>query len=206
LRAPAREEVAPDELEAYDSVVERLTRMHPDGQMLVGYFGALLHSPEFAAALSRWGTLIRSRGDRLDSYSHADREFVDVILSFESGYNAFLRTHLPDAIAVGVRLEAIEALRDGREQDLTDDERQLLDYVRRVITGTMTESAFTGMSERLGLRGAIEFTAFTANLYASLLVHKSVGVPQVSAADLDAMLRSLRDGTLEVPDPRARVR
>lgn len=204
MRAPERSDVAPDELELYDGVVERLMRNRPDGSMLVGYFGALLHSPPFAASISHWGSLVRSRGERDDSYSHVEREFVDMILSFDSGYNAFLRSHLMDAIAVGVRIEAVEALRSGDEDALTDDERQIVEYVRGVVGGTVSNEMWDAMVQRLGLRGAIEFTTFISFLQASLRVHQAFGVPAVSDDELEAMLRTLKDGTEPLPDPRAR--
>jgi hypothetical protein len=203
LQAPSREEISPEALGAYDAVVARLMRMAPDGRMLTGYFGALLHSPEFAAAISHWGTLIRGTCEQSDSYSHADREFVDIILTIDSGYGVWLVIHSPSAVAAGVRLEAIEALREGREDDLTDDERQLVDYVRKVVSHSMTDETFGAMVARIGRRGTIEFTAFIANLYASLLMHQSFGVPAPSEQEVDQLLAGLRAGTVPLPSAAA---
>jgi hypothetical protein len=203
MRAPDREQINPEELGAYDEVVVRLLRMAPDGRMLTGYFGALLHSPEFARAISHWGTLIRGACQRGDSYSHADRELVDIILTVDSGYGVWLVIHAPSAVAAGVRLDAIEALREGRENDLTDDERQVVDYVRKVVSHSMTEEAFTAMVARIGQRGTVEFTAFIANLYASLLMHQSFGVPVPSEEEVQELFVGLRAGTVQLPSAAA---
>jgi hypothetical protein len=203
LVAPGREQVTPAEREAYDAVVGRLLRMAPDGRMLTGYFGALLQSPEFAAAISHWGTLIRGACERPDSYSHADREFVDIILSVDSRYPVWLVIHLPSAVAAGVRLEAVAALREGQEHELTEDERQVVAFVRAVTSASMTDAVFDAMVARIGRRGTVEFTAYTANLYASLLMHQSFGVPAPSEDEIERTFAGVRDGTIPLPSLQA---
>ena len=92
-----------------------------------------------------------------DGYSHADREFVDEVISADWGYDVVLPLHIPDALASGVRLEAIEALRSGRDDLLTDDERFLATFIRQVESRTLTDESWERMVKRIGLRGAVEY-------------------------------------------------
>ena len=58
--------------------------------------------------------------------------------------------HVPDAVAAGVRLEAIEAIRYGHEEDLTEDEQLLARYIRQLVSGTVDDETFAAMSARMG--------------------------------------------------------
>src|SRR4051794_7973628 len=135
---PHAADVDPDEREDYERVVARRTGIgmasdDGDEPQLGPYFGALLNSPPLAAVLARFGTIVRTRGDDPRSYSHADRELVDQVLAADWKTNVVQLLHVPDGLAAGVRLEAMEALRDGREERLNDDERLLVGHVRRVV-------------------------------------------------------------------------
>jgi hypothetical protein len=108
--------------------------------------------------------LLRGAGYHEGSYSHADREWVDQVLSYHWSYFGVLRVHTPDAVAVGVRLEAIEALHEGREQDLTDDERLLAHYIRQVADGAVTDETESQILDRLGPRGLGAYILFICHL------------------------------------------
>jgi hypothetical protein len=117
LPLPDRDSIADDELEDYDRMVERGTSMRADraAEGFPPYFGALLNSPPLAAGLMGMGKTVRRLGLREDSYTHTQREWVDQVLSADWKTNVVQLTHIPDGLAVGVRLEAIDALRAGRE-------------------------------------------------------------------------------------------
>ena len=69
-------------------------------------------------------------------------------------------------MSAGVRVEAIKALADGCEDDLNDEERQQVEFIRAVRDGTMTDEIWERMIERLGsVRGAIEFAFFVCYLW-----------------------------------------
>lgn len=174
------------------------------GGTLPPYHSALLNSPPFGAALNQLGRLARTAGERPDTYTHAQREFVDQVLSADWGTNVVQSLHIPDALAVGVRLEAIEALRSGDETRLTDDERQLAAYIRAVVGGTVTDEMYEAMEERLGRRGAVEYTIFVGFLAMTIRLFQAFGMPDPSDAEIDAMLAELRAGARELPDPGAR--
>lgn len=201
-QAPSRDQVAADELEDYDLVVGRNAEKFGG---LPPYHSAILTSPPFGAALNRLGRLMRTAGDRPNTFSHADREFVDQVLSAEWKTNVVLGIHIPDALAVGVRQEAIEALREGREEDLNEDEQFLASYIRRVITGTVTDEAYARLEQRLGERGAAEYTIFVAFLQMTIRLFQAFGTPEPTDEEIDAMIAEFRAGEREIPDPRARI-
>jgi hypothetical protein len=168
------------------------------------YHAALLNSPPLGAGLNAIGRLVRTAGERDDTFSHADRELVDQVLSADWRTNVVLGIHIPDAVAVGVRIEAIEALRDGREEELTDDERLLATYIRQVVTGTVQDETFAAIEQRLGTRGAVEYTVFVAFLMCTIRLFQAFGVPAPSDEEVAEMIRGFRDGTREVPDASVR--
>jgi hypothetical protein len=205
LKPPPRENVPEGDLADYDLVVSRQRRLWEDAPRNSDvYFGALLNSPTIAAALATLGRVMRE-GQVRGTYSDADRELVDMVLSVDFEYRAILALHIPDAIAVGVRLEAIEALWHRREADLTDDERFLVAYIRGVATGAVEDRQFDALSERMGERGAVEYTAFIAFLIMTFRLWQALGVPDPSAAEIDELLDSYRAGAAPAVNPQARI-
>jgi hypothetical protein len=161
-KQPRREAFAGDERAAYDQL---LGRFKPDAGKdehveIGGYFGALLNSPEMCAIASRFGLFFRGVGNTAGSYAHADREFVDQVLSAYWSTNVVQIQHIVDAARAGVRVDAIEALMAGREDLLNDDERLLAAYIRQVVDGKVAQDTYDRMLARLGLKGLVEYTGF----------------------------------------------
>jgi hypothetical protein len=204
-KPPPRNEVAEGDLADYDLVVARQQRLWEAApRNSDAYFGALLNGPPVAAEFARLGRLMRE-GQVRGTYSDADRELVDMVLSVDFDYRAILALHIPDALACGVRLEAIEALWQRREEDLTEEERFLTAFIRAVATGTVDDDLFTRVCDRMGVRGAVEYSAFIAFLIMTMRLWQALGVPEPSPAEIDAQLESYRDGTGVEVDPRARI-
>jgi hypothetical protein len=202
-RPPARDAFSGDEQAAYDRTWQRLLTFYlgdPADYQPTGYYGALLNSPLLADAISELALLCRSAGNRPDTHSHADREWVDQVLSKLWGYYGVLGVHTADAIAVGVRIDAIEALWDDREEELTADEQLLTRYVRQVATGTVDDATFAEMDQRLGERGLIEYTMFICHLQRVLRLFQAFGIPSPSLAEIRQMNRELREGRRPILD------
>jgi hypothetical protein len=203
LQQPPRNSISSQDtaaLEAYDWVVERAKLM---GHIKdAHYYGRLLSSPVLSQMLSKLGQTVRSLGDRSDSYTHADREFVDQVLAVDLKTNVVQKRHIPDALATGVRIEAIEALREGREADLNADETQLTDFIRRVINGKMDADKWEAMEARLGKRGVVDYTIFILFLQLTLRLHQAVGMPEFPESELEKMIAEFKSGTREIPDFR----
>jgi len=196
---PDRSRFSGEELEAFDAVAERVAGVTTGGH---AYYGAMLNSPMFAAALSNMGRTVRTKG----SYTPAQREWVDMVLSRDFDYTGVLLHHVPDALAVGVRLEGIEAILAGRDDDLDDEERELATYTRQVVSGTVTDESWQAIHDRLGLEATIEYTTFILFLQLVLRLHQALDVPQAPPEELEKMMRDFRDGTRALPDPAAGLR
>lgn len=191
---PPREAIPESLLEDYDFVVNRQARLWASAPGNSDpYFGALLNSPPMAATLARLGRMMRE-GQVRGTYSDSDREFVDMVLSVDLGYNAILALHLPDALAVGVRIEAIEALWHRREQELTEDEALLARFIRAVVGGAVDDPLFASIRERMGLPGAVEYSAFITFLLSTFRLWQALGVPEPADAEIEALLEQYRRG------------
>lgn len=210
LPAPARDQVAAEERSAYDTVVARFREpgwISEDGEpRLDPHFGTLLHSPPFAEFRAQLSSLVRTAGERDNTYSHADREFVDQVLAAHLGTNVVQRRHIPDGLAAGVRIEAIDALRAGDDTALTEDERLLATYIRQVVDGTVDDATFDALQERLGTRGLVEYTFFITVLQMTMRMYQAFGCEDPSDADIDRLLEEFRSGDAELPDWRSRIR
>ena len=116
-----------------------------------------------------------------------------------------LGLHIPDGVAAGVRLEAIEALRYGHEEDLNDDERLLVRYIRQVVSGAVDDATWDAMLARLGARGVVEYTGFILWLQWIIRMMQVLGVENPPDEKIDAIISGIRDGSVELPNFRERL-
>lgn len=202
--APARDAFAAEEQASHDHVTERTTRVHGGDGRPSEYFGALLQSPPVAAVLTDLGTAIR-RGGLRGTYTDAERELMDISLAVDLGSNAILQVHIPDALAVGVRPEAIRALVDGHEEDLSPDEAELVTYAREYVNGEVTDASYAVLQKRFGERGAVEFTALVGFLLMTIRLWQALGVSEPTDEEIQALLRDIETNAHELPDPNARI-
>jgi hypothetical protein len=199
---PDRENVAPDELAAFDQAVGRqLARGNKDA----GYYGRLMGSPVLGNLLSQIGRVMRAIGEKGNSFTHVQREFVDQILSKDFKTNVIQRLHLNDALSAGIPIETIEAIRYGREEGLSESDKQLADYIRRVISGRIDKESYEAMEAKLGDRGTLEYTIFILFLQLTIRLEQAVGMPSLSDEELDRLIAEYRAGTREVLDYRDRI-
>lgn len=201
---PDRSTIAPEELADYELLVERTGLRYSEYDMPKAYFGAIANAPVLAGALVRMGRLVRE-GQLRGAYSDAERELVDLVLSKDFGYNAILTVHAPDALAVGVRPEAMTAIWEGHEEDLTPEERQIAGYARAVVAGTVTDPMHQAMVDRLGDRGALEFTIFIGFLLMTFRLWQAVGVPDPDDSEMGRLINDLVTGRVDLPAPDARI-
>jgi hypothetical protein len=202
---PSRDEIDESERGEYDRVVARQAKLwagaHTDSN---DYFGALLNSPIIAGGIVDMGRLVRE-GEVRGSYTNKQREIVDMAFAVDFGYDTILKLHLPDALSVGVRVEAVDALRAHRDELLDDEERLIVTYARQVVNGTVTDETFGAIEELLGRRGAVDFTVFIGFMLCTFRCWQALGVPDTPREEIDAMLQGYRDGTTELFDPAARI-
>ncbi len=201
---PDRASIPEHEWPLYDAVKARQASLWKDAEYdSNAYFGALLNSPPLASALAELGKVVRQSQLR-GSFSDAEREFVDMLYSAEFDYWTIGLLHLADALACGVRLEAIEAFANGREDQLTAAEAQLADMVRRIISGRMTDESYAALQARFGQRGAVEFTGFVGFLQCTFRLWQALGVPDIGREAFKAGVARYRAGEMVLPPAEAR--
>lgn len=163
-------------------------------------YGQLLHSPELAWHIANLGALTRLRSERDDTFSHSDREWVSQVLYVETGITYFQRIHVGDGLGVGIRPEAIDALHEGREWDLTEDERLLTAFIRAVLNRTMTVELWDAMEVRIGTCGAVDYSILICvHMLVSTLTRALNFYPEYGRKGVDRVVQAYKDGVLEVP-------
>jgi alkylhydroperoxidase family enzyme len=195
---PDRASLSAEDQAHYDAVAERELRKYGS---LGGYFGGMLNAPSVAAAISQFGHVIRS-GASADYFTNAERELIDMVLSVEMDQAAVFAGHLPDAIAYGVRPEAVKAICAHDLDALTADERLLVEYILAVWHGSVTEEAFEGLTARFGsARRAVAYTVACGFLIMTFRLMSAFGFGPgpADATLLDPYL----DGTAEIVVPPA---
>jgi hypothetical protein len=202
LQAPNRDRLSPEDVTAYNACVAHFGAESKLGEGVVkgAWIASLMQWPAYARHRAELSTLVRTAGLRKESYSHADREFVDVVLAPYLKTNVVMRSHIPDALAVGVRLEAIQALFDNRDEDLNDDERFLAVFVRQVVDGDLSDENWDRMEKRLGARGAAEYVIFITVLLETMRQMQAFKQPEMSNDEVQRMLADFREGRRKPPE------
>lgn len=204
---PSRTELDADEVEAFDAIVEAGTialEVQRDGAKVFSwnhkdlfddYYGRMLINPLAARAIRLLGGAVRRNEYSPDSgsFSPADHELIDLVLSFDSGYWAFLRIHTPSAVIAGVSVDTIEALRDSHDEALDDDTRFVVGFIRAVANGELTDDSWNRMEERLGSeRGVFDFAVLVLTLQLHLRLSQLLKVEPIPDDEYSAMLSELR--------------
>jgi hypothetical protein len=193
---PDRATLSADDQAAFDAVAERELRKYGS---LGGYFGGMLNAPSIGAAISHFGHVIRG-GASEDYYTNAERELIDMVLAVEMDQAAVFAGHLPDAIAYGVRPEAVKAICDHDLDALTPDERLLVEYILAVWHGTVTEEDFQGLMARFGsARSAVAYTVACGFLVMTFRLMSAFGFGP-GPVDV-SLLTPYLDGTAEIVMP-----
>jgi hypothetical protein len=195
------------ELEDYDRAVRVIRRLSEsyaaadarprvDGRRYAtASYGAWTNTPRLFGRWFDLGQELVALEGLPGRFSRADHEMLDLLLGFDSGYWCFHAGHTANAIAAGVRIEALEALDEGREDKLTDDERLQVHFIRAVRDGEMTDELWAAMVARVGsLRGTIEFACFVCR---QLAVHRmgwALGVPAIDINDWRKLVQGYKTG------------
>lgn len=207
-RQPARSEIRPEDMEAYDFVIER-ARYHTgmaDPEADAGYYGRFLLAPQVSARLSQLGRYFRTLGAGDGSYSHADREFVDQVLGADLKTNIVALSHINDAVSAGVRIEAIAALRYGREHLLNDTEKLLAKFIRAVMAGTMDAGTWGAMEAHMGERGTVDYAEFVLFLFTTMRnMQIAAGGQEPSDQEVDRLIADIQSGRHEIDDHLKRI-
>lgn len=200
-RVPSRDELPEDERANYDAIVEsgkfslEVTR---DGQnvfewshsqLFMDYYSRMLVNPDAARAIRMVGKATRKSeySEGSGTFSPADHELIDLVLCFDADYWCLLRIHTPSAVVAGISVDTIEALRDGRASDLDDDTRFVVQSVREVAGGTLTDGSWDRMEARLcSERGVVDFCILICILQLHTRMHHVFKIEPVSEQEYSA--------------------
>jgi hypothetical protein len=202
----ARSDVPPNEAEDYDYTadharnwVARIGDRRPriDGEVYQRrYYEAWTNTPTLFRSMWSLGRALQSEKGKPGQYGLTDHEMIDIVLALDPPrYTVLLPGHTATAISAGVRIEAIEALADGREEELTEEERLQVDFIRAVRDMTMTDDLWNRMVERLGsVRGAVYFAYFVCYLRFGQQMMQVFGSPAVEMAEWREFLNGIKEG------------
>jgi len=206
LPQPRRSDLAAADQALYDYAV---SRQYPDAapgdeRDLGHYHGTLLNSPEFARFFEMGGETVRMRGEDPESYSQRDRAFVDHVLSRELATNAVLAHFVTEGLSLGIDMPTQRAVREGRDEDLSDDDRLLADYIRATVRGELSDALWERMIERLGPRGTLDYTCFITFLLMTIRnIQATCGAAaEPSDADIERLMTEYETGARAAPTPR----
>lgn len=190
----------PVELEAFDWLNDSYLKLIGARGGQSNFFSQLAVSPVIAQSLAKIGRTIRDGCDRGVGFSHADREWIDQVVCHDLDTEILQGTHLPAGLNYGIRAEAIQALRAGREEDLTEDERLMTDFIRAVMRGTMNDDIWARFCARSTERGAVEFAVLTMflQLIARMLLVLRLTPPK-SREEIDQLIDDYKSGRQPIP-------
>lgn len=199
---PPRDQIPASELPAYDYSVELVEALRGwpdkiDGMSWgVGATQALAMSPVAFLALRSIGDELKRNNGKPGFITDADQEMVSQVLGVDSGYYAVIALlHTAQALRAGIPIDTIEALADGREDKLTEIERQQVEFIRAVRDGTMTDEIWHRTLQRVGSeRGVVEYAYRILTVLFWYKMSIAVGVPSPTLQQYKAMLRDYRTG------------
>ena len=205
-KLPRKLDVRPGEESSYHFMLKRIEGAKQAKVGVIGgepyaanYFMALANTPVLAEGLARLGQAAMEVPGGEHTFSHADHELIDAVIAFDSGFNWLMAGHATLAVQAGVRLEALEAIRGKREEDLTEEERLQVSFIRAVRDGSMTQEIWLAMWERLGSeRGTIEYAFFVLLVQFNHLLAHAMGIPDITKPEMDELIGKLQRGDFSV--------
>lgn len=198
---PSRESFPEEKRADYDAVVDLVERLSSGRVEEDAFASACLNAPGFAAAFWRDKQLVLAIAERGTSFSHRDRIFINIVVAIDSGHFGVLDEHLRWAVErAGVGIDTINALWEGRENDLPNDDQQLVEYIRAVANQTVSDALFSQMSARFGTRGAVEYSIAIAYTRLVNQLMQALDVPSISRQEMQATIGRLGTGTTKASD------
>ena len=171
-------------------------------------FGPLLHAPRVALKLIELGGALRNLGEiggddagrvarRLRGVRRVRRVHADPRRSGFPGhafaYRRPMFNHLPRAVQSGMRPEAIQALRSHDDDALLPKERELAEFVRAVLTGSVDDERWARMQDRLGTRRTIETVSYALLNFFFCRLESALGLKDATEDELDARVAECLD-------------
>jgi hypothetical protein len=165
-------------------------------------------SPQTQLALNYWG-VVAVKAQAAGRFNAKAHWWGDVVVGFDETHAGdrwhLVGTNIPAAVAAGVSIDAIEALFDGREEDLSEEDAQYVRFIREVIAGTVSDETWRAQVKLVGSeRGVIDLLSQYLNLLVHVRVAQALGIqPEFGREDYDQMIAGLRAGDWPLTDVKA---
>jgi len=145
-----KSQISEDRYAEFDRIVEILHRVG-------GPFGVLMYSPGLAEKVCEAGAWVRLNS----TLSQVERELTIIAVAREKDAAYEWASHVRTGRSVGLREEAIEAVRNRLDvSDLEPDERDIITFVRQLLrTNRVEPSLFGELVRRHGERWLVELAA-----------------------------------------------
>jgi len=171
----------------------------------INFFPALAIAPRTGATVVGKGGLLDTLMDYENLPGHVraiDHQSIDMTIALDAGYYSapLVNTHTPQALAAGIKMQTLEALRDHRDDLIHPDDRQRIAFVRAVRDGKMTDEIWQAMKAQIGERGVVEFVHFVLFVEYYFKFGWAIGAKEVSLADFNKMLNDFKTGTRKPPE------
>jgi hypothetical protein len=158
-----------EERVAFEYVVQRSERFFKsfkDGTdyRLTPLFQGLLQSPKLARLWAHFGDFYQTSEMR-GSFTNRERDvgllsLLPLLTNARTGKIPLSPVWVTWAVGTGVAPKDIEAILEGRVDDISPEDRQLFEFVRATATGGLTKAMFDGLVARWNVKTAIEFISF----------------------------------------------
>jgi hypothetical protein len=158
-----------DERAAFEYVArrsERFFKSFKDGTdyRLTPLFQGLLQSPRLARLWAQFGDFYQT-SDARGSFTNRDRDvgllsLLPLLINARTGQIPLSAIWVTWAVSTGVAPKDIEAILEGRVNDISPEDRQIFEFVRATATGGLTKALFDGLVARWNVKTAIEFISF----------------------------------------------
>ena len=160
----------------FDAIVEVLNRVG-------GPFSILMQSPGLAQKVMEAGAHVRLHS----TLTPAERELIIIAVSREKDAAYEWASHVRTGRTVGLREEAIEAVRHRADvSQLEPDERDIVTFVRQLLqTNRVDQSLFDALRARKGERWLVELTATIGQYQYIAAINNTFEI--VPAADADQL-------------------
>ncbi|MEV5848644.1 hypothetical protein AB0M32_42435 [Streptomyces sp. NPDC051985] len=215
LPLPDRDSLSDTERAVLDDLVERDRLKFEKIPSLAKYehqvapmLTALLQSPRLAKLWTDFGdffTVAEARG----TFRNRERALADIALLGELSTTAWTQAgHVHAAVAEGITPTDVKSILDGDLDTLAPADRQLVDYARLAARAELGREAFGALVERLGVKGAVEYTGYVTYKCALQLTLAAVWQIQglvEEPALLQDVLQSHLDGAEAVDDARVQT-
>lgn len=158
----------------FDRIVEILHRVG-------GPFGVLMYSPGLAQKVCEAGAWVRLHS----TLSQVERELTIIAVAREKDAAYEWASHVRTGRGVGLREEAIEAVRNRADvSGLEPDERDIITFVRQLLRNNHVEqSLFDELVRRHGERWLVELAATVGQYQYISAINTTFGLEPAADAD-----------------------